>query len=131
MMRGRVAGIQLNGALKFLVGGNPVPIIVPIHERERGVCLSNRVVQCESLKCSGTRFGHGLGTTYGGAGIGAEQSVGVSEPRVSLRILRLNGDGLLEEIDSLQMALLRAFVPKIPSLQIQLVSLRIHGAVNS
>src|SRR5579859_3314820 len=113
MMRGRVAGIQLNSALKFFFGGWPVPVVMPINEGKRRVCLGESIVEGKGLQGGGTRFRHGHRASNNGTRVGAEQSVGVSQPRVSLRVLRLNGDGLLEETDCLQMALLRAFVPKI------------------
>src|SRR5579859_6705470 len=131
MMRGWVTGIQLNGTLKFFLCSWPVPVVMPINECERRVRLGESIVDGKGLEGGGTRFRHGLRAGNSGTRVGAEQSVGVSQSRVSLGVLRLNGDGLLEELDGLQMALLRAFVPKIPTLQIQLVSLGLHGAMNS
>src|SRR5579859_4545297 len=131
MMSRWVTGIQLNRTSKFFLCSWPIPVVMPINESERRVRLGESIVDRKSLQGGGTRFRHGVRASNSSTRVGAEQSVGVSQPRVSLRILRLNGNGLLEEIDCLQMALLRAFVPKIPSLQIQLVSFGIHGAMNS
>ena len=80
LMSRRVAGIQLDCALVFLLGGLPIPAIQVQSESERGVGLAEAIVQCQSLGRGRLGFGKSILRRKDPVLPIARQCVGVGKP---------------------------------------------------
>ena len=60
----RVAGIQIDSALELTLCCHPIPLIMHLHERQRTVCLGQRIVQVQGSQCSFACVEHCLFAWY-------------------------------------------------------------------
>ena len=119
VMRGRVVGIQADGALELPLRAPPIPVLRRLHVGQRGVGFGGLTVQH-----------HGGGRAGGGLvpyvrrpphPVVGQQAVGVGQAAVGQRVLGILDDRLLEEVHRLLQPLLGALVQVVAALQIQVV----------
>ena len=127
VMRGRIVGIQLEGAPELLLGGRQVPVIKKMNHRQGAVRFRQRAVDLQRLEGGGLRFRHGLPRrqpAHGGRS--AQRPVAVGETGVGGRIAGIGGDRPLEIPERLLEGHLGLSIEEVTSPQVVLVGLRAH-----
>ena len=109
LMRRRVLRVELDRATELPPRFLPAPVVHEQHPRQRRVRLRQRLVERQRLARVALRQRESFRDRH--AAVVELQRVGVGEPGVRQRVLRIFGDGALEVLDGLQHALLRALVP--------------------
>ena len=99
LVRGRIAGIELDGATELPGGTVPVPVVNEETPRERRVRLCERVVQLDGFTRVELRLLEAL--VHRHVPVVDVERVRVSEPGVRQRIGGVGGDRLLEVLDPL------------------------------
>lgn len=97
MVRGGVAGVELDGAAELVFGDLPVPVLGGADVGEGDVGFGAGVVEEYGEAGAGGRLGPDL--DRGEDAVVAEELVGVGEGGVGASELGIFGDGLLEETD--------------------------------
>src|SRR4051795_8025249 len=97
-MRRRIAPIQFDRALEFLLRAGPVPL-AEFCKGERRVSFPERVVKLQGLGCGQLYLGRDLSRRKHVEV--AQQGVRIRLPGIGQRVLRVFLNSLLEEIDAL------------------------------
>ena len=118
VMAGRVARIQVDGALELALGAGPVPVLRRADVRQRGVGLGRMVV--EHHRRRGARRGLGPDVSRPEHAVMREQAIGIGQAAVRERELRVLDERLLEEVDGLLQAFLGPLIQVIAALQIEI-----------
>ena len=117
VMRGRVARVELDGALELALGAGPVPVLRRAHVRERGVRFGGMAVEHHGRRRARRRLRPDVRRAE--HAVVREQSVRVGQAAVRERELRVFDDRLLEEVDRLVQAFLGALIEVIAALQVE------------
>src|SRR4051794_39132095 len=126
-MRGRVFGIEFDGSLELTFCTSPVPLEAMLDVTERGMSLTQPIIQFQRLHRRRTCFRHRL--LWRTAFDDAERGVRVCEASVGQRVVRVLDDGVLEIADRLLKTFVVSLVPEIAPFDVRLISLRVFGVV--
>src|SRR5580658_3043104 len=118
MVRGCVAGIQLNGPSEFLAGRIKIPIEAIQAECKRVVGFAERTIQFKSFDRGSLCFGEGLLWSQHGILPVSQQSIGVSQTGISRRVFRVFVDCLIEIGQGNLQAIRGSLVPEEASFEI-------------
>ena len=97
----------------------PVPVLRRLHVRQRRVRLSGVVVQHHGRRRARCRLRPDVRRPHDAVVIA--QAVGIGQPAVRQRVLRVLDQGLAEEFERLQQAFLAALAQMVSALQVEIV----------
>src|ERR1035441_2368530 len=125
VVRGRVAGVQLDRPPEFPAGPGPIPFIQGLQIPERGVRLRPRFVNRDSSH--GRCFRPGVGVLRFEQTPGSQHQEGVGQPRPPQRVVRILTDRLLKGLRAFSQVLFRPGVPEVATEKIRPVCFRIYS----
>src|SRR5215813_3691444 len=99
-MSRRLVGIEFNRSLVAGLGAFPIPVVVMEHQRQRGVRLSQRIIQFKRLFCRGFSFGHGFARRQEIEWRDSQQSVSTGQTCIRWRVLWIFGDSSLKALNA-------------------------------
>src|SRR5437773_2123535 len=119
-----VVGIQLEGSPEPSLSFSPIPIVEKCNVSQRCVGLADRTINRERLLSRLLRLRHGFSRICH-AQRENERRVGVSQSRVSRRVIWIFGESLLEIINSPPRVRFVLPVQKVSAFQIQIVGISV------
>src|ERR1700730_19270135 len=97
-MRGRVTGVDFDGALKLLLGLLPVPVVIEREQTQLGVAFSGGRIQFQRFAGGRSRFRPGyIGRNYAGS----QERVTSCQPRIGRGKSRIARNCVLKVFDAL------------------------------
>src|SRR6266571_5742031 len=112
----RIIWVQFDGPLEFTLRASPVPVISSFDICQRRVSLGERVIDLQRFLSQLPGFGKTV--TGRGPIVVVDQSVGISEPGIRQRIVRVLFESVVEVTDGLLYICFGPLVPKITALQV-------------
>src|SRR6267143_2418944 len=129
MVRGRIAWIEFESALEFLLGAGSIPIIIVHDVRHRSMRLGQGGFELESFCCRLLCFGESLAGAR--VRIKGKASIGVRQPGVERSILGIFLDSLAEVHKRKLQIVLGALIQRVAALEVEIICFWIESLARS
>src|SRR5229473_3945120 len=99
MVRGGIVRIQLNSALIFSLGAQPIPVISSFGIRQRNACFGESTIDPESFfrRCFHLRH-YFIGSEYA---VEPKDDVGIGQTSMGKRVVRIYANGFFKKLYAL------------------------------